>query len=61
MEHLHAEGVTSESISIARCRELLGDEAASLSDEDVDCIRQQARAMADIVVDMFLREHGMQE
>ncbi len=61
MEHLHAEEVTSEPISIARCRELLGDEAASLSDDDVDRLRQHARAMADIVLDMFLREQGRQE
>jgi len=36
----------SEETSLARCRELLGDEAAALSDEQLDAIRQHAQAMA---------------
>lgn len=41
-------------IPIARCRELLGDEAVGLSDEDVDQIRQHADAMAHVLIDIFL-------
>ena len=54
MEHAHAEDIASELISIARCRELLGDEADGLSDHEVDLIRQHADAMAHIMVEMFL-------
>ena len=40
-------------ISIARCRELLGDEADSMTDYDIAEIRRHALAMAHIVVDMY--------
>jgi hypothetical protein len=42
-----------EPISIARCRELLGDEADTLTDEDIELIRQHAGTMAQVVVEMF--------
>ena len=54
MEHVHDADVGSDAISIARCRELLGDEADGLSDHEVDLIRRHADAMADIIVEMFL-------
>jgi hypothetical protein len=54
MEHVHAADVGTESISIARSRELLGDEADGLSDQEVDLIRQHAAAMAHVIVEMFL-------
>ena len=41
-----------EPISIARCRELLGEEAESMTDE-VELIRRQAESMACIVVEMY--------
>ena len=53
MEHAHDAVVGSDVISIARCRELLGDEADGLSDHEVDLIRH-ADAMAHIIVEMFL-------
>ena len=43
-----------EPISIARCRELLGDEADTLTDEGIDLIRQHAETMAQVVVEMFV-------
>ena len=57
MEHEHADETTSESISIARYRDLLGDEAEGLSDQEVDLIRHPADAMAHVLVQMFL-ENG---
>jgi hypothetical protein len=54
MEQAHDADVGSDAISIARCRELLGDEADGLSDHEVDLIRQHADAMAHIIVEMFL-------
>ena len=40
-------------ISIARCRELLGDEAESMTDQDIAEIRRHAETMACIVVEMY--------
>jgi hypothetical protein len=42
-----------EPISIARCRELLGDEADTLTDQDIEVIRRHAETMAQVVVEMF--------
>ena len=42
-----------EPISIARCRELLGDEADTLTDQEIELIRQHAETMAQVVVEMF--------
>jgi hypothetical protein len=44
----------SEETSFVRCRELLGDEGAELSDEQLDAIRQHAQAMANVLVELFL-------
>ena len=43
-----------EPISIARCRELLGDEADTLTDQDIELIRRHAETMAQVVVEMFV-------
>ena len=44
-----------EPISIARCRELLGDEADTLTDQEIELIRQHADTMAQVVVEMFVQ------
>ena len=59
MEHDH--DVHSEPISIARCRELLGPEANSLSDVQVDQIRRHADVMAHVVVEIFVEQRAPQE
>jgi hypothetical protein len=41
-----------EPISIARCRELLGEEAESMTDQEIAFIRRHAETMASIVVEM---------
>ena len=43
-----------EPISMAQCRELLGDEADTLTDEDIELIRQHAETMAQVVVQMYV-------
>ena len=43
-----------EPISIARCRELLGDESDTLTDQEIELIRQHAETMAQVVVEMFV-------
>jgi hypothetical protein len=61
MEHAHVEDVLSDSISIARCRELLDGEAEGLSDHEVDLIRQHVTAMAHVIVEMFLERSATPE
>ncbi len=52
MEHIDA-ALLDVQLSIERCRELLGDEALGLSDDQVDQIRRHAEAMAQVVIDAF--------
>ena len=54
MDFVDREDDRPEPISIARCRELLGDEADALTDEDIEMIRQHAETMAQVVVEMFV-------
>ena len=43
-----------DATAIARCRELLGDEAAALSDHEIARIRRHAEMMAHLVVETFV-------
>ena len=52
MEFVERADDMPEQISIARCRELLGDEAESMTDRDVVEIRRHAETMAWIVVEI---------
>ena len=45
-----------EPISIARCRELLGDEADALADDDVLEIARHAEAMAHTLIVLALQD-----
>jgi predicted RNA-binding Zn ribbon-like protein len=49
-------GETSDEISIERCRELLGEEALDLTDDEVDRIRICAETVAQAVLETFLDE-----
>jgi hypothetical protein len=51
----------SDDNTVARCRELLGDEAEGLSDEEIDHIRRHADAVAHMLVEMFLEQRTAQE
>lgn len=42
-----------ERISMARCRELLGEEADAMTDEDVALVRRHAETMAGLVVELY--------
>jgi hypothetical protein len=57
MEEITSPGA-ADQISIARCRELLGDDAASLSDEEVDRIREHAETMAHVLIEVFLEDRS---
>ena len=47
-----AEGLP-EPITIARCRELLGEEAESMTDQEIVLVRRHAETMACILVEMY--------
>jgi hypothetical protein len=48
--------IRGTGISISRCRELLGEQADSMTDHDVAELRQHAETMAWILVEMY-EEH----
>ncbi len=48
--------VIPEPISIRRCRELLGDEADALTDDEVIDVARHAEAMAHILIALGLRD-----
>jgi hypothetical protein len=54
MEYVEHADPRPEQISIARCRELLGEEAESMSDQDVALVRRHAETMACMVVEIYL-------
>jgi len=53
MEYVEHPDSRPEPISIARCRELLGEDAESMTDQDIEDIRRHAETMAWIVVEMY--------
>ena len=53
MEFVERADDRPEPISIARCRELLGEEAESMTDQEIALIRRHAETMACIVVEMY--------
>jgi hypothetical protein len=58
MEQINAALLDADQISIDRCRELLGDEAIGLTDEQVDQIRRHAETMAHVVIDAFFEDRS---
>lgn len=56
MDEILPAGETNDDISIERCRELLGDEAIDLTDDEVDRIGICADTVAQAVIEMFLNE-----
>jgi hypothetical protein len=56
MEEILPAAEANDEISMERCRELLGEEAIDLRDDEVDRIRRCADALAQAVIEMFLDE-----
>jgi hypothetical protein len=48
-----------ESISVARCRELLGDDANMMSDEEILAVARHAETLAHIVIAVALQDVGV--
>jgi hypothetical protein len=61
MEYVEHAEPTPEPISIVRCRELLGDEAESMTDHDIEDVRRHAETMACIVVEMYQEQCRISE
>jgi hypothetical protein len=55
IEDANASRRNASAISIARCRELLGNDGCALSDEEMELVRRRADAMAHILVQIFLQ------
>jgi hypothetical protein len=56
MDEILSADVPTDELSIDRCRELLGDEAADLDDDEIDRIRRCSDTMARVVIKLFLDE-----
>lgn len=56
MEEIFRSAAPNDEMSIERCRELLGDQAADLGDDEIDRIRRCADTVASAVIEMFLEE-----
>lgn len=56
MEEIFPTAEPIDEISIERSRELVGDEAGELCDDEIDRIRRCADAVAQAVIEMFLVE-----
>ena len=53
MEYVEQPDPRPEPISIARCRELLGDEADTMTDDEVERTRQHAETMAIVLMELY--------
>lgn len=56
MDEISPARETNDEISIGRCRDLLGDEAIDLTDDEVDRISHCAGTVTQAVIEMFLDE-----
>jgi hypothetical protein len=45
-----------EAITVARCRELLGDDANTLTDDEVVAVARHAEALAHIMIELALQD-----
>jgi hypothetical protein len=61
MEYVKHEDPKPEPIPIARCRELLGDDAKSMTDQAIEDIRRHAETMAGIVVEIYQEQCRVSE
>ena len=61
MEYVEHADPRPEPISIARCQELLGEDADLMTDQDIEDIRRHAETMAGIVVEMFEEQRRISE
>ena len=58
MEYPH-EIDTDSDHRVAHCREILGDDAADLTDEELESVRAHADALARVIIDLFVQQHAI--
>lgn len=56
MDEREERELVPERVPTARYRELLGDEARDLSDEDIEAVRRHVHAMAHTLIEVFLQQ-----
>ena len=61
MEFVEHPDPKAEPIPLARCRELLDQDAESMTDQDIEDIRRHAETMAFIVVEMYQEQCRVSE
>jgi hypothetical protein len=61
MEYVERADPKPELISIERCRELLGEDAESMTDQDIEDIRRHAETMAFIVLETYQEQYQVSE
>ena len=61
MEYVEHADPRPEPISIARCRELLDEDAESMTNQEIEDIRRHAETMACIVVEMYQEQYRVSE
>jgi hypothetical protein len=61
MEYVDYADPWLEPISIERCRELLGEDAESMTDHDIEDIRRHAETMALIVIEVYQEQCRISE
>ncbi len=49
---------SEDVLPLARCRELLGDEAVGVSDEELDRVRRHAHALAHVLIEIAGDRHS---
>jgi hypothetical protein len=59
MEFVEHPDPKAEPIPLARCRELLGEDAESMTDQEIEDLRRHAETMACIVVEMYQEQRRM--
>ena len=58
MDDARQDEFVPERVPLAQYRELLGDEACDMPDEDIEAIRRHAQAMAHALIDAFRDMHS---
>jgi hypothetical protein len=61
MEYVEPTDPRPEQISIARCRELLGEDAELMTEQDIEDIRRHAETMAYNVVELYQEQCRVSE
>lgn len=54
LESVQSQEAARGRLSIAECRDVLGEEGRAMSDDEIDALRRNAEAMAHVLIEMFL-------